>query len=177
MGDVYDYIEKIIPTAAADVHAIYHRWTTEAEVAREMWWYAGGRGHQLLTRHAGDTDRLTAALRDAGREYGEQAKAYHSGYSVDDVAWYTTAGLARLISSALNPHFDGQAADGDGEGRGAGLANERGNLLASVVDARVALEGEGFDEGSYDRSAEGSEGRLQRLVDKLGGDRPSAHLG
>ena len=167
--------ERISGTAAQTAKQ-YGAYVTTTTVAYELINWADGRGekHLKALTDAGDDAGINQLLEDVARRYAEGVKARSSGYSPDDVAYYSLARLADIVPLALDKEWDGLTGETDSGGRGSGDAREGGVLLAMVVDVRRALGGavDWATPADFDPESEEGLGRLRVLQDRLGGGRP-----
>lgn len=172
-------IEDRIPIVAAQVASRYHRFVDKDDVAQELRVYAMGEGKPHLDKFVseGEEFRVQRALYGAGKQYAEREKAAQSGYSFEDVAWYSPEKLADLIPLALSDGWEGLTGQGDETaGYGSTDGREGGTLLAMVADVRRAISRSGLPRhtASYDPDTELGTSNLQALADQLGGEFPDA---
>lgn len=165
-----------VRAAANIIHARYSDFVSYDDVLQEIHLYALGGGAKYIQKWLADDEphRVRLALRGAGKRFCEKEKAQQSGYSPDDVAWYSPEKVAEILPHALNPKYDGLSGDDpDSNGhRGAAPGREGGGMLAMIVDVRRAVDVYGKplndSDGEYDA------GYLERLSEFLGGDYPNA---
>lgn len=169
-------IEDRIPTVAREVAAGYRRYVEPADVYQELMAYVFGDGKKALEKlvKEGDEFRIQRALYGAAKQFCEREKAAQSGYSFDDVAWYSPVKLADLIPLALDPEWDGLTGEGDeASGFGAVDGREGGTLLAMVADVRRVL-GTGWSVSRFNPETESGLANLEWLADRLGGEFPES---
>jgi hypothetical protein len=172
-------IEDRIPGIAAQVASRYPRFVDRDDVEQELRVYALGEGKKHLDRYVADGDefRVQRALFGAAKQYAEREKAQKSGYSFEDVAWYSPSKLAELVPLALNPKWDGLTGQGDESAAyGSTDGREGGTLLAMVADVRRALAptGTAWTVSDFDPETETGLRNLEWLADQLGGEYPEA---
>lgn len=173
-------IPSAVATAASAIYGRYSDWVPREDIHQEILLYTLGAGKKIIGKWAAEGDhlRVQLALRGAGKQYCENEKAVVSGYSFDDLAWYSPEKIADLIPLALNPNFDGMSGD-DGDvngGRGQTAGREGGGLLAMVLDVRRALDKVGL-EGVVNIDTDTlttDPACLHALSEFLGGDYPNA---
>lgn len=174
-------VEDRIPTVAAQVASRYQQFVDRGDVEQELHLYAVGPGKKHLDKLVADGDefRIQRALFGAAKQFCEREKAAQSGYSFEDVAWYSPLKLADLIPLALDPKWDGLTGEGDESAAyGSTDGREGGTLLAMVADVRrVVFRPGGYlpkTADAYDPETELGLENLERLADLLGGDYPEA---
>lgn len=158
---------------AVSTHADYHRWVRGVDLLREMDDYLAS-NRRMFERL--DEDDALRAIEDAARLYCERAKAAVCGYEYRDVAWYTPGMVLSLLPLALDPEWDGQTGESDGEGGGSAPPSEGGTLLAMVADVRRAIRIGKLpgSVGAYDVETDTGMAYVEALVAELGGARPAA---
>lgn len=172
-------IEDRIPQVAAQTAAKYSRYVDREDVEQELRFYALGDGKRALEKftESGDEFRVQRALYGAARQYAEREKAAKSGYSFDDVAWYSPLKLADLIPLALDGGWDGLVGEGEeNSAYGSTDGKEGGTLLAMVADVRIPLYRSGvrWQPSDFDPSTDDGLKNLEWLADQLGGEFPEA---
>lgn len=176
-----DLLEEI-GFVTSRLHRGFMRYVDRDDLHQEIALYAWGEGKREVARliERDDGQRLRLLLYGAGRQYAEREKAYRSGYSFADIAWYTPETLRDLVPLALDPDFDGLTGDHDEPNVGGGkqsAGSESGTLLAMIADTRRALEAcpaERHDLSSLDETSDEYTLALTQLAEYLGGPFPEA---
>lgn len=165
---------------AGKTHARFTRFTSLDDVTQEVRLYILGEGRphleKMLTAEGGEF-RAMRALYGVARQFCEREKAVKSGYSFEDVAWYSPTKLVDLIPLALNTRWDGITGEGDETASfGSTDGREGGTLLAMVADIRRALGSSGgaWKVTDFDPETEYGQFNLEWLADRLGGEWPEA---
>ena len=153
----------------------YPTWTTPNDIRQELHLYIrdGGKKHIQKAIENGDHYRVDKLLYGAAKRYAETEKAARSGYSFEDVAWYSPEKLADLVPLAVDPGWDGLTGEGDEtSGRGSVDGREGGTLLAMIADIRRFVPA--GDSRSFDPLTEAGLANLCWLAERLGGEFPES---
>lgn len=172
-----DTLTNRIPQIAGKTYAKFSRFVDRDDVEQELRIYLLGDGRRHIQKWIDDGDefRVMRAMFGAARQFCEREKAAKSGYSFEDVAWYSPSKLATLIPLALNPGWDGLSGEGDDTAAfGSTDGREGGTLLAMVADVRRVVGSHHFTVGSFDPETEDGLANLEWLADRLGGEFPGA---
>jgi DNA-directed RNA polymerase specialized sigma24 family protein len=133
----------MVNQAAAAVSRSYSPWTTYADTAASLWLWVtenDSRVTEYLGREDGERI-LYSILRAEARTHAIKERSVKTGYSVDDLEWYSP----RMIRNILPDVFDynnwtgGSGSGGDGRGSKP-LANATGDRLASILDVKSGYE-------------------------------------
>jgi hypothetical protein len=131
-------ITKIIKYTTAQVTMRYRRWVDRDDMTQELNLYLLGDGKREAKR-AVTVGQMNRLLRGVAVQYAEREKAVKSGYSPDDVIWYSRELLEDvLIPLALDDTFDGVISDRLG-------SSQSLSLVTMVVDVRRAIKAVGAD--------------------------------
>ena len=168
-----------------------YRWFSSREDIRQhlwVWMLTPGKGRKAgkpkvekwLAAAVDDPNefiRIRLALRAVATEFCEQEKADQSGYSVEDVAWYTPAKIAQLVPDALDPTYDGGAVQGTSEdgtgGKGTSLPEQQSDRLAAVMDVRRVIDRwSSAERGALYDLGDTFDYAVARVLDELGGEHP-----
>lgn len=158
-----DIEQRLGPSIAYAIYRHYRGHVQHAVVARVVAYRLVAlrpKVERLLACEPQQVYKVRRELEDAARTYCERAKAFSSGYSVDDVYWYSAGQVDELKPMAMNPQWKptDETPEQDGKPRRSKPAREGGDLLAMVMDVRRAGAAVGWD--------------TNRIVDYLGGKRP-----
>lgn len=137
--------------------------------------------------------KMRRAMTNSARRWAEGERAAASGYSPDDVYWYSITELGVLLGAALDP-YGAQVGRQDDEPARGGDPAVAGNWTALLTDVRIAYDALSTEDrtllairhrdGLLDREIAQSYGvttstvdrwlkrALRRLQDQLGGPRP-----
>lgn len=157
----------------------YKRWVSEEDLIQELHLFVLDKGRRDIDKAVsdGDRSRTLRTLFGHARRYAETEKAAQSGYAFEDIAWYDPTKLATLIPMALDPCWDGLVGESDQVGGHTHTdGREGGNLLAMVIDVRIAL-GSTMDwakPSDFDPDTDLGMERLAKLADRLGGEFPNS---
>jgi hypothetical protein len=174
-----DFIDDAARHAVNTTYPRFADYTDRADVEQEVRLYVLGDGAKHIAKWVADDEkfRITRALCGVARQYCEREKAARSGYSFDDIAWYSPEKLAELVPLALSAQFDGLTGDTDqSSAYGSTDGAEGGTLLAMIADVRRAL-GQANDwanASDFDPETDVGLERLTALADRLGGEFPGA---
>lgn len=141
----------------------------------------------------GGMGRIRRSMTNAARRWAETERAAASGYSPDDVYWYSITELGVLLGAALDP-YGAQVGRGDDEPARGGDPAVAGNWVTLLTDVRRAYDALGLGDrellaqrysyGLLDREMASLHGvgtstvdrwlkrALRHLQDQLGGPRP-----
>lgn len=163
----------LVEKAARQIHRRYGRDGTDYDEAKSViyvWLYTPSnrqRVERWLASSPQQTSRIYWSMYSAAQKQAERTRAERRGYSADDIHWYTTQQVEALLPLALDPDYDGQAAQ-DRErtediNHGVSKAHvnhkEGGDVVAMVMDIRKGIAALGTTDPA-------------RLLDYLGGGRP-----
>jgi hypothetical protein len=134
--DHLDVVERVV----AHAHRRYGTWVDRDDLHQEaaIWWYQHGQKylHDYL-----EDDNLVRLRRSIWRfiaRYAEREKAHREGYEPIDQVRYRPAEILAMLPVALDPFGLPERGHPDGPAPKGNLA-EGGDVLASLVDVRVAL--------------------------------------
>jgi hypothetical protein len=131
-------IAAIIKHVTATVTMRYRRWIDRDDLTQHIHLYLLGDGRREAKR-AKTVGAMHRLLRGVATEYAEREKAVKSGYSPDDVAWYSKELLENvLIPLACDDTFDGFISTDDQLGSSQSIG-----LLTMIVDVRRAMRNVG----------------------------------
>ena len=155
-------VADVARTVAHRVAPRYNGHVTVDDLLQELWLYATTTRQVQREAEAGDSSRVYRSLHGAAIQYCEAEKAHRTGYRLQDVAWYSTEAVERLLPLALDPLFDGTAPfdDDNNEGGKSKQSGDQANLLVQVLDIRAAARAVGTDPAA--------------IVEWLGGEYPAA---
>ena len=175
---ITDLIDRA-PLVAGRTQARFARFCSRDDVESEVKVYILGEGRspleKMLADDTGGEFRAMRALFGVARQFCEREKAVKSGYSFEDVAWYSPAKLVDLLPLALNAGWDGITGEGDETASfGSTDGREGGTLLAMVADIRRALGNVNWQLKDFDPETENGQFNLEWLADRLGGEWPEA---
>lgn len=186
-GIVYTYeqaVDIFTKKASGYVARRYRNYGVEFDDASQeiyLWLLDGGekKVRRWLSKSPQQTTRVYMSMLDVAMSYAEQEKALRAGYDVDDVFWYTPSLIEGLLPLALDESFAPEDINeleqlGGGK-RKAKQPAEGGNLLATVLDIRRALEGTKLVPyfTACDADHPSWPDNVQELVDWLGGNKPT----
>jgi hypothetical protein len=167
-------------------------------VANQLWlWLVENeeRAQEYMSREDGERI-VRSILNQEARTYAIKERAAVTGYSPEDLSWYSPASIRKILPDVFDYEDWQSFQSGSSDGRGSKpLVNASGDRLASILDVKSALEKmnhvqysllkEVYGEGSSVEAAAEKLGistetcrkRLDRAVyvvrDKLGGPRPT----
>jgi hypothetical protein len=154
-------VAAIIKHTTAQVTMRYRRWIDRDDLTQHIHLYLLGDGRREAKR-AKTVGAMHRLLRGVATEHAEREKAVKSGYSPDDVAWYSKELLEDvLIPLALDDTFDGLTSSDQG-------SSQSLSLVTMVVDVRRAIKAVGTStvsvHGFLGGSPEVSVSRRRRVV-------------
>lgn len=159
-----DVERHFAPTLAYGTYRQYRDFVSPHEVLRVVLAHIADNHRAIekwLAKSPQRTRQIERLITDAARAYCERVKAERSGYSIDDVYWYSPGVVDELKPMARNrawkPSDETFESDG-GESRRSKPAREGGDLLAMVMDVRRAAAAVGWNTSA--------------IVDYLGGRKP-----
>jgi hypothetical protein len=133
-------VGRIITHTTAQVTMRYRRWVDRDDLTQHIHLYLLGEGRHAAKK-ATTVGQMHRLLRGVATEFAEREKAVKSGYSPDDVCWYSKELLGDvLIPLALDDTFDGMTSDGESLS-----ATQSLGLVTMVVDVRRAIKAVGAD--------------------------------
>src|SRR6059058_3826024 len=91
-------VGKLVSYTTAQVTMRYRRWVDRDDLTQELNLYLLGEGRREAKR-AKTVGQMNRLLRGVAVQFAEREKAVKSGYSPDDVAWYSK----ELLEDVLIP--------------------------------------------------------------------------
>ena len=188
-------LTPFVNQAAGATSRAYRTWVSFPDVAAHLWLFAVNSEDRLaeyMSRKEGP--RIVAKiLNQEARTYAIKERAAVSGYSPEDLTWYSLAQIRRILPDVFD-YQDWQSFQ-TGSARGSKpVANATGDRLATILDVSVALTKLQEDQvnilswyyreanslewiaDQLDISEEAARKRLERalkaLQNELGGPRP-----
>lgn len=152
--------------AAVYVANRYRNYGVEADDAQQeifLWLYGKGTAkvERWLANEPQQTTRIYRSMIDQAVRYAEGEKAARVGYKVDDVYWYTPSSIEGLMPLVLDDTYVQEN-------------GHVGELITMVVDIRRVMQPDDYEFFTQnDESDVRWTDRVQTLVNRLGGDRPS----
>jgi DNA-directed RNA polymerase specialized sigma24 family protein len=140
---VDDLVPELFPVvASAAARWAKHFPMVDPEDVRQTLWVWVTRREEKVREYLedGTTRRLRNRLESVARGYCESEKARVSGYSVDDLYYYSTETVRDLLPAVFDYEdwMPGSPGEVDGRRRQT-LANEGNNILAMLADLSGAL--------------------------------------
>jgi hypothetical protein len=137
-----EVIQPWIHTAAGSVSRAYSSWITYADTANTLWLWAvqnESRVDEYLSQPDGERIVRSILAKEA-RTYAIKERAVSTGYSPEDLAWYSPRQIRNLLPDVFD-YENWQGSSGGGDGRGSKpLANATGDRLASILDVKSGYE-------------------------------------
>lgn len=191
-----DYVSMVNSAAGATSRA--YPQASFPDVANQLWlWLVENkeRAQEYMSREDGERI-VRSILNQEARSYAIKERAAVTGYSPEDLSWYSPAMIRKILPDVFDYEDWQSFQSGSSDGRGSKpLVNASGDRLASILDVKSALEKmnhvqynllkEVYGEGHSVEAVAESMGitkdacakRIQRAIevvrDKLGGPRPS----
>lgn len=129
-----------INTTALYTYRAYASWVTQADVAGQLWLWAVNNEEKIDNYLANpDGERIVRSiLNQEARKYAIKERAMSTGYSPDDLTWYSP----NMIRAALPDVFDYEdwqsiSIKGD---KGGQIVNAGGDRLAVILDIKANLK-------------------------------------
>lgn len=160
-----DVVQYFVPKMARVCERRYRLYGLPYEdFKQEMYVYLYDKGQAKVRRWLASSPqqnfRIYRSLLDQGLAYGEREKAERVGYHVDDVFWYTPNMISAIMPLVLDDTFTEDS-------------GKIGELVVSVIDVRRVLTDDERDFFLEHNDAHPMwEDTVQRLIGRLGGDRP-----
>jgi DNA-directed RNA polymerase specialized sigma24 family protein len=180
---VVNQIEPWVNQSAAATARAYSTWTSFPDVRQHLWSWAYAnekRVREYLTHQDGERIIRSILNREA-RNYAIKERATMTGYSPEDVAWYSITAIRNILPDVFD-HEDWQTSEVGSGGRGSKPTSWGGDKLAAIIDVkgamntlpadRVALLREHFANGTttevcavmFDLNVETVRKRIQRAL-------------
>lgn len=141
-----------VASSIQKVYRNYHLYTELDDLRSEVWTWWFGKGRKYVRRYiyAGEMGKLAKAVYSQAVNYAEKEKAARSGYRPEDNIVYSKQQIKDLIPLSIDIEAMAATTPVAQEGPKAhGNLAEGGNLLASVVDVRRAIEHLGVADQSF----------------------------
>ena len=139
-----DDLTELIAATSAGIARAYR--VEQDDVAQEMWAWALTHSKMVERNLDHESDgawRVRRALWGAGKRYALAEKAARDGYSVDDLYFYDTATIDKLLPYALGVESMEDATfarpAGEEKRKRTALPNEGNNFATMVADVESAL--------------------------------------
>lgn len=190
-------IKPILERSAWQVARAYGDWVSLSDAQAHLWLFVVANEPRLaeyMSRENGERI-LTVILQQEARTWAIKERATVSGYSPEDLTWYSLAQIRDLLPDVYD--YEGwQSSGGSATERSSKpIANATGDRLASIIDVSMALKklpGQHqdilachFQDGNdfefiarvYDSTSEAIRKRIERMLKAiqghLGGARPT----
>lgn len=134
-------LTPMVNQTAAVTARSYSSWVSLPDVTAALWVWAfsnESRVEEYLGREEGQKI-VYSILRAEARTYALKERAVATGYSLDDVTWYSPAMIRKILPDVFD-YEDWQSFETKGDGRGSKpVANATGDRLATILDIKGAL--------------------------------------
>jgi hypothetical protein len=155
-----------VQNSVTRVYRNYHLYVEHDDLRQHVWswWFGEGRKYARRYIYAGEMAKLGKAVYGQAVKYAEKEKAARSGYRPEDNIAYSKAQIKDLIPLAVDIEAMAETTPVAAEGPKAhGNLAEGGNLLASVVDVRRAIDALGGADQSFLQGCDSREYDWQRI--------------
>lgn len=130
-----------IKQAATSTYRAYSQWTTFPDVEAQLWLWATENEARVVDylNHAEGERIIRSILNQEARKYAIKERASVTGYSTDDLTWYSHTMIKKILPDVFD-YEDWQTFSTGGDGRGSKpVANATGDRLATILDVKGAL--------------------------------------
>lgn len=152
----YEAFTRVAPSILK-VYRNYHLYVESEDLRQEVWAWWFGKGRKYVRRYiyAGDWGKLGKAVYSQAVAFAEKEKAARSGYRPEDNIVYSKQQIKDLLPLAIDIEAMAATTPVAQEGPHAhGNLAEGGNLLASVVDVRRAIDALAFGDQQFLKAAD-----------------------
>lgn len=137
----HDTLLPWVNQAATATYRAYSQWITFPDVAAQLWLWVtenAARVDDYLNREEGERI-VRSILNQEARKYAIKERAMSTGYSPDDLTWYSHAMIRNVLPDVFD-YEDWQTFGSGGNDRGSKpIANATGDRLATILDIKGAL--------------------------------------
>lgn len=136
-------VKPLIDQAAGQVARAYSTWVSFSDAAGHLWLFTvqnEDRMAEYMSREQGERI-VRSILNQEARKWAISERAQVSGYSPEDLTWYSLEQIRLLLPDVYD--YEGwQTSGGSGtDGRSSKpVANATGDRLASIIDVSMALK-------------------------------------
>jgi len=137
---VDDRMKPWIIQAAGSVSRAYSSWCTFSDTANTLWLWAvenESRVNEYLSQSDGERI-VRSILNKEARTYALKERAMQSGYSPEDITWYSPNQIKAILPDVFD-YEDWQSFGSGGDGRSKPLVNSSGDRLAAILDVKSGL--------------------------------------
>lgn len=133
-------IEAWVNQSAAATYRAYATWVSLPDVRQHLWsWaYANQKRVQEYLSHPDGERIIRSILNREARNYAIKERATMSGYSPEDVAWYTITAIKNILPDVFD-YEDWQTFQAGSGGRSGKPAAWGGDRLATIIDVKAAM--------------------------------------
>lgn len=140
----WDILSPWIKQSALKVSRAYSSWVSKSDLEGELWIWALKNEMRILEyqRNGDDFERIIRAiLNKEARAYAINERAAMTGRNSNDLEWYTPRSI-RLILPHVFDAEDWQSFESNYDGMPGSkpIASRGGDVLASIMDVKSALE-------------------------------------
>lgn len=136
-------ISPWIDQSAAAAARAYSTWISFSDVRQQLWLWAvknEARVSEYLDHEEGERI-IRSILNQEARSYALKERAVSTGYSPEDLAWYTPRQIKAVLPDVFD-HEDWQSfQQSRGDGRGSKPIEATGDKLTTIMDVKSALSG------------------------------------
>jgi hypothetical protein len=134
-------LTPLINQTAASTHRAYNAWVSFPDVAGHLWLWAvdnEDRVEDYLAREDGERI-VRSILSKEARTYAIKERAVSSGYTPEDLTWYSPNMIRRILPDVFD-HEDWQSFQSSGnEVKSKPVASATGDRLASILDVKKGV--------------------------------------